>query len=159
VALLSLLYVVLILADLPNGIEITGDRFTLGARGVPPAGRLWRRVSGPLEAVRSWDVLTPAQARTLGRQWRARQPTGRQQQQLGDLRMIGRRGVLRVVVDPTAVQVRFPGRVLSGYVFVSSAATGMVWDGVILIGTRKPAALASALDRALPGRRSLTTVP
>jgi hypothetical protein len=34
---------------------------------------------------------------------------------LGDLRMFGRRQVLRLIVDPAAVTARLPSRVLVGY--------------------------------------------
>jgi hypothetical protein len=151
-ALGSAVYVLLVLLDLPNGIEIGDGRLAVGVIGVRPAGRLWRRVTGPLAAIQAWEVLSAAQARELGAARLAAARRGRPRQYLGDLRLFGRRGVLRLRVDPAAVQVSFPARVLVGYVLVPAAAAA-VWDGVVLIGTRRPAALATALEQALPGRR------
>jgi hypothetical protein len=154
VATFSGLFSLFVLIDLPNGIEIAGGRFTVGVVGVPPRTRLWRRISGPLDAVREWDVLTPAQVRELNRQRPPKSRYGGQLQYLGDLRMLGRRGVLRLVTDPASVQARFPENVLRGYLLMPTALAGGVWDGVILICTRRPAALAAALEQALPGRRA-----
>jgi hypothetical protein len=153
VATFSGLFSLFVLLDLPNGIKIADGRFTVGVLGVQPRTRLWRRITGPLDAVREWDVLTPAQVRQLNRSRPARSRSGGQLQYLGDLRMLGRRGVLRLVIDPASVQARFPENVLRGYVLVPTAVAGGVWDGVILICTRRPAALAAALEQALPGRR------
>jgi hypothetical protein len=153
IATFSGLFSLLVLTDLPNGIKITGGRFTVGVLGVPPRTRMWRRISGPLDAVREWDVLTPAQVRQLNQQRPTKGRTGGQLQYLGDLRMLGRRGVLRMVTDPASVQARFPENVLRGYLLMPTALAGGVWDGVILICTRRPAALAAALEQALPGRR------
>ncbi len=153
VATFSGLFSLLMLVDLPNGIKITGGRFTVGALSVPPRTRLWRRISGPLDAVREWDVLTPAQVRQLNRLRPTKGRSGGQVQYLGDLRMLGRRGVLRLVTDPASVQARFPENLLRGYVLMPTALAGGVWDGVILICTRRPRALAAALEQALPGRR------
>jgi hypothetical protein len=153
VAVLSAIYVIFILIDLPNGIEISGGQFAAGVRGVPPAGRLWRRISGPQDAVRSWDVHTPEQAGSLPpQQRRGKSQAARRVQLLGDLRMFSRRQYLRLEVDPASVQARLPARILRGYVFVAAARAGTVWDGSILIGTRRPAALTAALEQALPGR-------
>jgi hypothetical protein len=153
VATFSGLFSLFVLLDLPNGIEISDGRFTVGVLAVPPRTRLWRRISGPLDAVREWDVLTPAQVRQLNRQRPAKRRSGGQLQYLGDLRMLGRRGVLRLVTDPESVHARFPENVLRGYLLLPTGLAGGVWDGVILICTRRPAALAAALERALPGRR------
>ncbi len=153
IATFSGLFSLLVLIDLPNGIKIAGGRFTVGAFGVPPRTRLWRRISGPLDAVLEWDVLTPAQVRELNRQRPAKSRSGGQLQYLGDLRMLGRRGVLRLVTDRDCVETRFPENVLRGYLLLPTAVAGGVWDGVILICTRRPAALAAALDQGLPGRR------
>lgn len=152
-ATFSGLFSLFVLADLPNGIEISGGRFTVGALGVPPRTRLWRRISGPLDAVREWDVLTPAQVRQLNRQRPTKGTSGQSLQYLGDLRMLGRRGVLRLVTDRASVEARFPASVLRGYLLLPTGLAGGVWDGVILICTRRPAALAAALEEALPGRR------
>jgi hypothetical protein len=152
-ATFSGLFSLFVLIDLPNGIKIADERFTVGALGVPPRTRLWRRISGPLDAVREWDVLSPAQVRELNRQRPTKGRSGRQLQYLGDLRMLGRRGVLRLVTDPASVQACFPQNVLRGYVLMPTALAGGVWDGVILICTRRPAALAAVLEQALPGRR------
>jgi hypothetical protein len=152
-ATFSGLFSLFVLIDLPNGIKISDGRFTVGVLGVPPRTRLWRRISGPLDAVREWDVLTTAQVRELNRQRPTRSRSGGQLQYLGDLRMLGRRGVLRLVTDPASVQARFPENVLRGYLFLPTSVAGGVWDGVILICTRRPAALAAALEQALPGRR------
>jgi hypothetical protein len=153
VATFSGLFSLFVLLDLPNGIEISTGRFTVGALDVPPRTRLWRRITGPLDAVREWDVLTPAQVRALNRQRPAKGRHGGQLQYLGDLRMLGRRGVLRMVTDPASVQARFPENLLRGYLLLPTGPAGGVWDGVILICTRRPAALAAALEQALPGRR------
>lgn len=147
-------YLVLVLADLANGIEIGADRFTVGARGVPTAGRIWRRISGSLDAVRSWDVLTAEQVRRLDARRRAEARSGPRRIYLGDLRMFGRRQVLELTVDPAAMRTSLPSRIQVGYLLVSAPRAGAVWDGRILIGTRHPAALTAALDRALPGRRA-----
>lgn len=155
VALLALSYLVFAVLDLPNGIDIGGGQFTLGARGVRPVGRLWRRVSGPLDAVRSWEVLGAAHARLVHRQRPGRSPSGRTAQYLGDLRLLARGPALRLIVDPAAVTVRFPARLLIGYLPVRADAAGAVWDGVVLIGTRHPVALTAALERALPERRAM----
>jgi hypothetical protein len=152
-ATFSGLFSLFVLLDLPNGIEISNGRFTVGALGVPPRTRLWRRISGPLDAVREWDVLTPAQVRQLNRQRPTKRRPGGQLQYLGDLRMLGRRGVLRLITDPAEVQARFPENLLRGYLLLPTGLAGGVWDGVILICTRRPAALAAALEQALPGRR------
>ncbi len=152
VAVLAAIYVIFILIGLPNGIEISGGQFAAGVRGVPPAGRLWRRISGPLDAVRSWDVHTPEQAGSLPPQRRGTTQAARRVQLLGDLRMFSRRQYLRLEVDPASVQARLPARILRGYAFVDAARAGAVWDGSILIGTRRPAALTAALEQALPGR-------
>jgi hypothetical protein len=154
VATFSGLFSLFVLIDLPNGIKIAGGRFTVGVLGVPPRTRLWRRISGPLDAVREWDVLTPTQVRELNRERPAKSRFGGQLQYLGDMRMLGRRGVLRLVTDPASVQVRFPENVLRGYLLMPTALAGGVWDGVILICTRRPATLAAALEQALPGRRA-----
>jgi hypothetical protein len=154
VAILSGLYCLLVVADLPNGIEIADGRFVLGALGVPPATRLWRRISGPLDAIRSWQVLTPEQVRQLHRSRPVKSQSGRTLQYMGDLRMLGRRGVLRLVTEPASVDARFPATVQQGYTFVRANQAGAVWDGVVLICTRRPAALAAALEQALPGRRA-----
>jgi hypothetical protein len=154
VAIPSGLYCLLVVADLPNGIEIADGRFTLGALGVPPATRLWRRIGGPLDAIRSWQVLTPAQVRQLHKSRPVKSQSGRPLQYLGDLRMLGRRGVLRLVTEPASVDARFPATVQQGYTFVRANQAGAVWDGVVLICTRRPAALAAALEQALPGRRA-----
>jgi hypothetical protein len=154
VATFAGLFSLFVLIDLPNGIRIADGRFTVGVLGVPPRTRLWRRVSGPLDAVREWDVLTPARVRELNRQRPTKNRFGGQLQYLGDLRMLGRRGVLRLVTDPASVQVRFPENVLRGYLLMPTALAGGVWDGVILICTRRPAALGAALEQALPGRRA-----
>jgi hypothetical protein len=151
---LTVVFVILVLADWPNGIDIEGGRFTVGVQNGRPRGRLRRRVSGPLAAVGSWDVLTPAQVRGLHQHRPVRSTSGRPLQYLGDLRMLGRSGVLRLVVPPGSVQASFPARVLAGYTVVRAAQAGAIWDGVILICTRRPAALAAALERALPGRRA-----
>jgi hypothetical protein len=151
-ALVSACYVLFLLIDLPNGILIAGGRFAVGVRGVPPAGRMWRRIQGPLDAVRSWEVLSPDQARQLRQQRMAERRAGRRRQYLGDLRLFGRRGVLRLQVDQGAVQASLPARILLGYAFVDAAAAGAIWEGTILIGTRRPAALAAALEQAMPGR-------
>jgi hypothetical protein len=153
VATFSGLFSLFVLLDLPNGIEISNGRFAVGALGVPPRTRLWRRISGPLDAVREWDVLTPAQVRQLHRQRPTRGRHGGQLQYLGDLRMLGRRGVLRMVTDTASVEARFPENLLRGYLLLPAGPAGGVWDGVILICTRRPAALAAALEQALPGRR------
>jgi hypothetical protein len=145
-------YLLLVLLDLPNGIEVGDGLFAAGVSGVRPAGRIWRRVAGPLDAITGWQVLSAAQARELGAARRAAAPRGRPRKYLGDLRMLGRRQVLMLRVDPAAVQVSFPARILAGYVLVPTAVTGAVWDGVVLIGTRRPARLAGALAQALPGR-------
>ncbi len=155
VVVLTVVFVILMLADSPNGIDIEGGRFTVGVQNGRPRGRLRRRISGPLAAVRGWDVLTPAQVRQLHQHRPTRSTSGRPLQYLGDLRLLGRSGVLRLVVSPGSVQASFPAQVLSGYTFVRAAEAGAIWDGVILIGTRRPAALAAALDRALPGRRAV----
>jgi hypothetical protein len=154
VVLVTVVFVILMLADSPNGIDVERGRFTVGVQNGRPRGRLRRRISGPLAAVRSWDVLTPAQVRALHRHRPTRSTSGRPLQYLGDLRLLGRSGVLRLVVAPGSVQASFPAQVLSGYTVVRAAQAGAIWDGVILIGTRRPAALAAALDRALPGRRA-----
>jgi len=121
---------------------------------VPAAGRLWRRISGPLGAVHSWDVHIPDKPRGPHRQRRTRHPAARRVQLLGDLRLFSRRQFLRLVVSPASVQAELPSRILLGYMFVDAARAGAVWDGTILIGTRHPAALAAALEQALPGRRA-----
>lgn len=154
VVVLAGLYCLLILADLPNGIQISAGQFTVGVLRWPAVTRWWRRISGPLDAVRSWDVLTLEQARPFIKQRPLKSPSGQSLQYMGDLRMLGRRGVLRLVVEPTSVDARFPATVMRGYLFVPAAQAGAVWDGVILICTRRPAALAAALERALPGRRA-----
>ena len=97
---LTVVFVILVLADLPNGIDIEGGRFTAGVQTGRPRGRLRRRITGPLAAVRSWDVLTPAQVRGLHQHRPTRSTSGRPLQYLGDLRMLGRSGVLRLVVGP-----------------------------------------------------------
>jgi hypothetical protein len=153
VAVLTVIFLVLVLADLPNGIDVADGRFTVGVLHGRPRGRLRRRITGQLAAVRSWDVLTPAQVRRLHKLRPTRSTAGRQLQYLGDLRMLGRSGVLRLVVAPGAVRASFPAHVLAGYRVVPAARAGAVWDGVILICTRKPAALTAALEQALPGRR------
>ena len=155
VAVIACIYLLLVLADLPNGIDIVAGRFTVGARGVQPAGRLWRRISGPLEAVQSWDVHAAEQAPRAQRRRREGRPAGRNVPLLGDLRLFSRRQYLRLVVEPAAVQARLPAHLMVGYAFVDAARAGAVWDGVILIGTRRPAALTAALERALPGRRQM----
>ncbi len=132
-------YLLLVLLDLPNGIEVGDGLFAAGVSGVRPAGRIWRRVAGPLDAITGWQVLSAAQARELGAARRAAAPRGRPRQYLGDLRMFGRRQVLMLRVDPAAVQASFPARILVGYVLAPTAVTGAVWDGVVLIGTRRPA--------------------
>ena len=152
-ATFSGLFSLFVLLDLPNGIEIANGRFTVGVLGLPPRTRLWRRISGPLDAVREWDVLTPAQVRELNRRRPTKGTSGQPLQYLGDLRMLGRRGVLRLVADPASVEARFPASVLRGYLLLPTGLAGGVWDGVILVCTRRPAALAAALERALPGRR------
>jgi hypothetical protein len=153
VALLAGIYLLLVLIDLPNGVEIAAGRFTVGALGVPPAGRLWRRISGPLDAVRGWDVHVAGQAPGPHRVRRGSRPPGRSAQLPGDLRLFSRRQYLRLVVDPAAVQARLPARVMAGYAFVPAARAGAAWDGVILIGTRHPARLTAVLEQAIPGRR------
>jgi hypothetical protein len=154
VAIISGLFSFYVLADLPNGIKISDGRFTVGVLSVPPRTRLWRRISGPLDSVRSWEVLTPAQVRALNRQRPTKGRSGQQLQYLGDLRMLGRRGVLRLVTEPASVDARFPASLLRGYLLLPTALAGGVWDGVILICTRRPAALTTALEQALPGRRA-----
>jgi hypothetical protein len=151
---LTVLFLAFTAADLPNGIDIAGGRFTVGVLDGRPRGRLRRRIAGQLAVVRSWDVLTPAQVRKLHKHRPTRSTAGRQLQYLGDLRMLGRSGVLRLVVPPGSVRASFPAQVLAGYAFVPAAQAGAIWDGVILICTRRPAALAAALDQALPGRRA-----
>jgi hypothetical protein len=152
-ATFSGLFSLYVLLDLPNGIKIADGRFTVGALGVPPRTRLWRRISGPLDAVREWDVLTPAQVRELNRNRPTKGRFGGPVQYLGDLRMLGRRGVLRLVTDRASVEARFPASILRGYLLLPTGVAGGVWDGVILICTRRPAALTAALEEALPGRR------
>jgi hypothetical protein len=151
-ALAGAVYLAFAVADLPNGIRISAGQFTAGARGVPAAGRLWRRISGPLDAVGSWEILSREQVRALDAGRRAQARSGRRRVYLGDLRLFGRRSVLRLTVDPALVGTRFPGRIQAGYTFVRAQRAGAVWDGVILIGTRRPAALRAALEQALPGR-------
>lgn len=153
-AAVSAIYVLFVLIDLPNGILIGDGRFAVGVAGVPAAGRMWRRIQGPLDAVHSWEVLSPEQIRQLRRERAAARRAGQRRQYLGDLRLFGRRGVLRLRVDQGAVQASLPARILLGYVFVDAAAAGAVWDGTLLIGTRHGGELAAALDRALPGRRA-----
>jgi hypothetical protein len=154
IAIISGLFGCYVLADLPNGIKVSDGTFTVGVLSMPPRTRLWRRISGPLAAVRSWDVLTPAQVRELNRRRPTKGRSGQQLQYLGDLRMLGRRGVLRLVTEPGSVDARFPASLLRGYLLLPTALAGGVWDGVILICTRRPAALAAALEQALPGRRA-----
>jgi hypothetical protein len=151
-ALIGAIYLAYAGADLPNGIRISAGRFETGARGVPAAGRLWRRISGPLDAVLSWEVLSREQVRALDASRRAQARSGRRRIDLGDLRLFGRRQVLRLTVDPAVASARLPARIQSGYTLVPARRAGAAWDGVILIGTRRPAALAAALEQALPGR-------
>jgi hypothetical protein len=151
---LTVLFLAFTAADLPNGIDIAGGLFTVGVLDGRPRGRLRRRIAGQLAVVRSWDVLTPAQVRKLHKHRPTRSTAGRQLQYLGDLRMLGRSGVLRLVVPPGSVRASFPAQVLAGYTIVPAAQAGAIWDGVILICTRRPAALAAALEQALPGRRA-----
>jgi hypothetical protein len=159
VAVLTVIFLVLVLADLPNGIDVRDGRFTVGVLNGRPRGRLRRRVTGQLAAVRSWDVLTPAQVRRLHKNRPTRSTSGRQLQYLGDLRMLGRSGVLRLVVAPGSVRASFPAQVLAGYMVVPAAQAGAVWDGVVLICTRRPAALTAVLEQALPGRRASPGTP
>jgi hypothetical protein len=156
---LTVLFLAIAAADLPNGIDISGGRFAVGVLDGRPRGRLRRRIAGQLAVVRSWDVLSPAQVRRLHKHRPARSTSGRQLQYLGDLRMLGRSGVLRLVVPPGSVRPSFPAQVLAGYAVVPAAQAGAIWDGVILICTRRPAALAAALEQALPGRRASPQPP
>jgi hypothetical protein len=155
-ALIGVGYLLFALADLPNGVEIGAGRFVVGALGVPAAGRIWRRVSGALDSVQSWEVLSREQVRRLDAVRRAEARSGRRRIYLGDLRMFGRRQVLRLIIDPAAARARFPAHLQQGYVLLPAARAGAVWDGAVLIGTRRPAALAAALDQALPGRQAGT---
>jgi hypothetical protein len=151
-ALIGAGYLAFAVADLPNGIRISAGQFTAGTGGGPTAGRLWRRVSGSLDAVLSWEILSREQVRALDAERRAQARAGRRRIYLGDLRLFGRRQVLRLTVDPALVDTRFPARVQAGYGSVPTGRAGGVWDGVVLIGTRRPTALAAALEQALPGR-------
>jgi hypothetical protein len=155
-AVIGVGYLLFVLADLPNGVQIRAGRFLVGAMGVPPAGRIWRRVCGPLDSVQSWEVLSRDQVRRLDAARRAEARSGRRRIYLGDLRFFGRRQVLRLIIDPAAAQARFPSHVQEGYVLLPAARAGAVWDGAVLIGTRHPAALTAALEQALPGRRADT---
>jgi hypothetical protein len=158
-ALIGVSYLLFVLVDLPNGVQIRAGRFLVGAMGVPAAGRMWRRVSGPLDSVQGWEVLTREQVRRLDAARRAEARSGRRRVYLGDLRFFGRRQVLRLIIDPTVAQARFPSRVQVGYALLPAARAGAVWDGAVLIGTRHPAALAAALEQALPDRRADTSLP
>jgi hypothetical protein len=156
---LTVIFLALVLADLRCGIDIESGRFTVGVLDGRPRGRLRRRIAGQLAVVRSWDVLTPAEVRRLHKHRPTRSTSGRRLQYLGDLRMLGRSGVLRLVVPPGAVRASFPAQVLAGYLVVPAAQAGAIWDGVILICTRRPVALAAALEQALPGRRASPGTP
>jgi hypothetical protein len=155
-ALTGVGYLLFALADLPNGVQIRAGRFVVGALGVPAAGRVWRRVSGALDSVQSWEVLSREQVRRLDAGRRAAARSRRHRVYLGDLRMLGRRQVLHLIIDPAAARARFPSHLQEGYLLLPAARTGAIWDGAILIGTRRPAALAAALEQALPGRHADT---
>jgi hypothetical protein len=157
-ALIGVGYLLFVLADLPNGVQIRAGRFVVGAMGVPPAGRIWRQVSGPLDSVQSWEVLSREQVRRLDAGRRAEARSGRRRIYLGDLRFFGRRQVLRLIIDPAATRASFPSHVQDGYVLKPAARAGAVWDGAVLIGTRHPAALTAALEHALPGRHVDTSL-
>jgi hypothetical protein len=156
VILIVALYLFVVVVGLPYGIEIATGRFAVGARSAAwPAGVLWQRITGPLEAVRCWDVLTPEEARLVRRRRRAELASGRQLKDLGDLRQFSRRRFLRLVVEPDSVEARFSSRPLRGRMFRKRRnGVGVVWDGAVVIGTRRPAALTAALNQALPGRRA-----
>jgi hypothetical protein len=153
-ALIGVGYLLFALADLPSSVQIRAGRFVVGALGVPAAGRIWRRVCGPLDSVQSWEVLSREQVRRLDAGRRAEARSGRRRIYLGDLRFFGRRQVLRLIIDPAATRARFPSHVQEGYVLLPAARDGAIWDGTVLIGTRHPAALTAALEQALPGRRA-----
>jgi hypothetical protein len=158
-ALIGVGYLLFALADLANGVQIRAGRFVIGAMGVPPAGRIWRRVCGPLDSVQSWELLNRDQVRRLDAARRAEARSGRRRIYLGDLRFLGRRQVLRLIIDPAAAEASFPSHVQEGYGFKPAARAGAVWDGAVLIGTRHPAALTAALEQALPGRHVDTRLP
>ncbi len=149
-AAICVIYLLVVLIGAPNGIKFSEGRFTLGTLGVPPAGMQWRRITGPVDAVRGWDVVSAQQARRIVS---ARSRSGRRRQSLGDLRLFNQRAILYLELDPGSVEASFPSRVQRGYTFVSAPSAGLFWNGVVLIGTRRPAALAAALQQALPGRR------
>jgi hypothetical protein len=160
VAVIPALYLFVVLLGLPYGIEIAAGRFAVGARGAAlPTGPMWRRITGSLEAVASWDMLTARQARLIRRERRGRLRSGRRLTDLGDMHLFSQRGYLRLRVDPDLVAAYFSSRPTRHPVFVRGWRGTAIWDGAVVIGTRRPAALASALERALPGRRSLITVP
>jgi hypothetical protein len=159
-AVIAALYLFVILLGLPYGIEMAADRFAVGARGAAlPPGPMWRRIAGPLEAVASWDILTAEQARLMRRERRARLRSGRRLTDLGDMRLFSQRGYLRLLVNPDLVAAHFSSRPTRHPVFVRGRRRTAVWDGAVVIGTLRPAALADALERALPGRRALITAP
>jgi hypothetical protein len=159
VTFLAAVYLLIVLIGMPYGIEIAAGRFAVGARGPAlPLGPAWRRVTGPLEAVRSWEILTTAEARLLRRERRTRLPSGRRLMDVGDMRLFRQRQYLRLVVDPGSAAAYFSAKPVRRPIFRKGRfGRGLVWDGTVVIGTRRPVALAAALDQALPGRRSRLT--
>jgi hypothetical protein len=145
------IYLIAVLLYLPYGIEIADGRLRLGVRGVPRLARVWRREDIPLEAVIGWHVgpVSPTPANASNRRRSSSAPRSKS---TGDLRGPGVRSVLTVQLDPTLHNVRFPAKVMYGYVPAKAASLGYVNDGTLRIGTRHPRRLEAILNEALPGR-------
>jgi hypothetical protein len=130
-------YLLVFVLSLPYAIVVDGGRLQLGARGVPRVGRLWRKEELPLEVITGWQLVSRREIgpRIDGRELRA-----------GWIATIGSARLLRVTVEPRW-HIASPA-VLT----IVSRPPKFVDTHEYIIGTRRPAAVADALARALPSR-------
>jgi hypothetical protein len=139
-----------ILLYLPYGIVLADGWLRVGARGVPSAGRVWRKRAIPLDAILCWDVVS---MRELKARKRIFLPDGNRF--TGNMLGPGVRYACWLSADPARVRDSFPEQVMKHLILFDAAQQGYVRTGQVLIGTRHPRALSRTLERALPGRRLL----
>ena len=144
-------YLIGVALFLPYRIRIRDGVLTVGVVGVPRVGRLWRSLTVDLGDVTGWNITAQPHMHWPDRATRAanRRRAGRATNP-NNLRGPG--GGWFLSVEAAAPDVRgdaYPEWIMHGYTVQSTA--GMVsGTGPVLIRTRRPKALRSALQRALP---------
>jgi hypothetical protein len=147
-ALVPGFYLFAVLLYLPYCIVLADGWLRVGARGVPGAGRVWRKQAIPLDAILCWDVVSMRELKAAKRIFL---PYGNRV--TGNMLGPGVRYACWLEADPARVRDGFPEQIMRHLILVDAAGQGYVRTGHLLIGTRHARALSRALEQALPGRR------